>query len=927
MLKNTAIDYVKGTQETAVNIGTMQRQRDALKPDQQYVMQDSGPSWSKGQIFTGAQLQTRYNTNIKEYKTGMTDYNQYNAKQIRTMRNYPAGTTFTKTAEGYNINFPTDTLEKANQSQLDILRRVPGSGQRLYGLASFGYGAAGAAYSGIKGITGFIPGGESIGRYVDTSFAIGTAQAFSGFNQKTFVKNAAKNVVGSYYSPQEYNPMYSKNPYTFAGGLATETTLAAIPGMGMKKIHNVISGAVAYNKIGKMAYTGGQLALGAGMMAPSVYSIGTKAYSGQYEAAGRELTYFGAGWYGVSKGFKLYGEGPISRKTGLTSYETRSMKGYEKYVNKLSIPAEEKIMRIDTQKALSTMIGEQRLYLKKGGQTYVPGNLRINEVASLTDKPMAKEFAEKSLIHYGDNLVQKGSVLAPKEIVDTPGDIDFMANAKQKAIFDYFIESRYSGGDSPWHVHMMQDIGGQTGSGRLGGVRLNDWITPKGEHTISLTEWADRLRVSSSELSSEGRLKDIERLPKVWDYIYKQRGFIKTLDSGETQYDFPSTKLFEAYTTSKKGLAYLHEHPPLMEKELSNYYFGKTIRERLFETKVKLYQKSPFIEKTIKNIVDPTGSLQMQRTTIRPVNMKDFGFDSDTLGFVDVPIKKGQSQGISVLRDVMGDYYDPVIREYYHYPKIYVNEKLVSWARENPTAGSDIEFGYLGSKYSGTRTDILHSLLVHEQTHIQRPSWGEKLVEFYQVKGKHSREMKEWSWGAAEKLSENPYSRLTKLNEPDVPPYMKRGVTGSYMRYMSPSGYFYKSNLFNYNNYADYSQSYKKMSMSASKYSGSRSMYSPSNYSSIGKSISSLSSYNPRKLFSSSPSSGSGYISPPVIIIPKVSPSKSKSYSYYSPNYYSPGYPYYKKPSLYGSGSSTGEQRLFPSQYKFREFKIPEIKL
>ncbi|MHC0721710.1 hypothetical protein, partial [Klebsiella pneumoniae] len=70
----------------------------------------------------------------------------------------------------------------------------------------------------------------------------------------------------------------------------------------------------------------------------------------------------------------------------------------------------------------------------------------------------------------------------------------------------------------------------------------------------------------------------------------------------------------------------------------------------------------------------------------------------------------------------------------------------------------------------GTKTDYLMSVLEHEQTHIQHPLWGEKIVEWYQLRGSHPESLSRWSEKTVLELT-----AASKKIEPELPPDMTRG--------------------------------------------------------------------------------------------------------------------------------------------------------
>jgi len=111
-----------------------QRKQD-IKPEEQYVMQTEGTSnvgpvraWNKGQILTGKQIQDIYGGIQTENVQSMKEYRKDSQGSIKEITDYPPGTTFIKTDEGYNVNIPESVkLEQAKTAIGQYEKLPPGA--------------------------------------------------------------------------------------------------------------------------------------------------------------------------------------------------------------------------------------------------------------------------------------------------------------------------------------------------------------------------------------------------------------------------------------------------------------------------------------------------------------------------------------------------------------------------------------------------------------------------------------------------------------------------------------------------------------------------------------------------------------------------------------------------------------------------------
>lgn len=421
----------------------------------------------------------------------------------------------------------------------------------------------------------------------------------------------------------------------FGGYMASSpiVQLGALPAIAM-------TGGVGYSAIaGKLAFKGitiggktiaaasilkaGAAIGGTALIIPPVYDIGSEWQRGRKGEAFAKSYMLGTSVAIGAKSFKMGQQ--LRTPSGLTFYEKSALKSFEKYIKKIPIDSivsdaegayntvvtpYAKTQWVKTSKALAEQIG----FLRKQPSNVFDASYRVGEASTLQGKPMALDFLRKSGPYFKHGLIEKGSTVSPSAVVPLVHDIDYMAGAKAASTLQYFWRTRYPKSEKSWDIHQMIPVGEQTGSGPLGGVRMPDVVGPTGGQQISRVEWLDRLRVSSAELGHKGRMKDIERLPKVLTETYKELGFITEKPSGKVIYDFPSVKLEQAYHASMKGLEFMKKQPLMMQKKFYEYYKSPALSERFYSFKKDVYKSMPgLMERRIKKIIDPAGEKEFKK--------------------------------------------------------------------------------------------------------------------------------------------------------------------------------------------------------------------------------------------------------------------------------------------------------------------------
>lgn len=205
MIYQNQKDFVVGTHSFIQQRQQLKQRQGAIRPDEQYVMQTEGLTYSKGQILTGNQIRGLYGRDIKSNTESYAGYARGQKSSFKQIKQLPTGTTFTPTKEGYQANIPeTAQLEFSKTAMKQIERQPPGI-QNIQ-LTQFYMGSNLAAVG--KGVADFL----GIGKQYD----VGMAWQFSQGNKKNF---------GELIGAQKYGTRYTSWGAYLLGGIKGETKI------------------------------------------------------------------------------------------------------------------------------------------------------------------------------------------------------------------------------------------------------------------------------------------------------------------------------------------------------------------------------------------------------------------------------------------------------------------------------------------------------------------------------------------------------------------------------------------------------------------------------------------------------------------------------------------------------------------------------
>jgi hypothetical protein len=136
--QKTANQWALGIHSDIQNRQKMIEQRNRISPTEQYIMQNEGPTWSKGQILTGFQIRGMYDETIKQNAISLNRNRRSEGEFIGELSKYPRGTIFAKDKTGGYIPYENVLAERRyNQVLKEYKDAGPFVGAVRYGSALF----------------------------------------------------------------------------------------------------------------------------------------------------------------------------------------------------------------------------------------------------------------------------------------------------------------------------------------------------------------------------------------------------------------------------------------------------------------------------------------------------------------------------------------------------------------------------------------------------------------------------------------------------------------------------------------------------------------------------------------------------------------------------------------------------------------------
>lgn len=205
----TAFNFVKSTHEFIQEHQHLHQERARIDPEQEYVMQTEGPSWSRGQILRGEQIQGLYNQDIRDYEQSYAARSRSQKDTIHFIRSMPEGTTFkeriTTGGSEYIADVPETAQLEFSREKIRQIERLPPVIREVQ-LAQFYMGSNLASLG--KGVADAI----GYGRQYD----ILMAWEFAGGSTRDF---------GKLIKSQEYGTRYTSWGAYLPGGIKGETEI------------------------------------------------------------------------------------------------------------------------------------------------------------------------------------------------------------------------------------------------------------------------------------------------------------------------------------------------------------------------------------------------------------------------------------------------------------------------------------------------------------------------------------------------------------------------------------------------------------------------------------------------------------------------------------------------------------------------------
>lgn len=99
-------NWIIGMRSFILNRQKLEGQKGRIQPEGQYVMQEEGPTWSKGQVLLGSQVIGLYDQVQMQNKRSSLEYLKGTGKLIKQVREIPAGSLFYPEESGFVVATP-----------------------------------------------------------------------------------------------------------------------------------------------------------------------------------------------------------------------------------------------------------------------------------------------------------------------------------------------------------------------------------------------------------------------------------------------------------------------------------------------------------------------------------------------------------------------------------------------------------------------------------------------------------------------------------------------------------------------------------------------------------------------------------------------------------------------------------------------------
>jgi hypothetical protein len=202
VMGQTTKNWISGLRESILNRQRLASQKSRILPEEQYIMQEEGPTWSKGQVLSGSQIISIYGTAQKQQKKSAGEYLRGTSQLLRQVHGLPSGTTFTPTKEGYDINIPETAQLDWNKYYLDRSKQLPPGVREIN---QFGQGIFTDIVSIVSPIAGVA--GKQKEFNIMTTIAMSKGTTVNPFDIKEYGKNLTGGLKAGQYGIHYVNPL------------------------------------------------------------------------------------------------------------------------------------------------------------------------------------------------------------------------------------------------------------------------------------------------------------------------------------------------------------------------------------------------------------------------------------------------------------------------------------------------------------------------------------------------------------------------------------------------------------------------------------------------------------------------------------------------------------------------------------------------